>query len=199
MLEVLVISMCGTYTLIILQIISYCSVDIQLLQILHLSADGHCCFSVSMSVNCTACPPPLVLKTLPWGSKEKPRTNVQKRIQVETHAHREQWKTPMWNQNVIKSKSHAQYQIIRSLKSGNFTLINLVSISPSEASSWCLSTYLWHLDRAFSFGADTLIALGMIGCMTVSRSKLEVGLWSTHFSPPADCERLCLGWTGGAV
>lgn len=123
MLEVLVISMCGTYTLIILQIISYCSVDIQILQILHLSADGHCCFSVSMSVNCTACPPPLVLKTLPWGSKKKPRTNVQKRIQVETHAHREQWKTPMWNQNVIKSKSHAQYQIIRSLKLNNQVIL----------------------------------------------------------------------------
>lgn len=111
--------------------------------LLRLGAVGHSCFSVSMSVNCTACPPPLVLKTLP--------------------------------------------------------LINLVSISPSEASSWCLSTYLWHLDRAFSFGVDTLIALGMIGCMTVSRSKLEDGLWSTHFSPPADCERLCVGRTGGAV
>lgn len=78
-----------------------------------------------------------------------------------------------------------------------FTLISLVSISPSEASSWCLSTYLWHFDRAFSLGVDTLIALGTIGCMTVSRSKLEAGLWSTHFSPPAECERLCIGWTGG--
>lgn len=80
----------------------------------------------------------------------------------------------------------------------DFTLISLVSISPSEASSWCLSTYLWHLDRAFSLGVDTLIALGMIGCMTVSNSKLEGGLWSTHFSPPAECERLCFGWTGRA-
>lgn len=84
-------------------------------------------------------------------------------------------------------------------KSSSFTFINLVSISPSEASSWCLRTYLWHLDRAFSFGVDTLIALGMIGCITVSRSKLEAGLWSTHFSPPAECERLCIGWTGGTV
>lgn len=81
----------------------------------------------------------------------------------------------------------------------NFTLINLVSISPSEASSWCLSTYFWHLDRAFSLGVDTLIAFGMIGCKTVSRSKLQGGLWSTHFSPPAECERLCIGWTGRAV
>lgn len=81
----------------------------------------------------------------------------------------------------------------------HFTLNSLVSISPSEASSWCLSTYMLHLDRAFSLGVDTLTALGMIGCMTVSNSKLEVGLWSTHFSPPAECERLCMGWTGRAV
>ena len=105
------------------------------------------------------------------------------------------------NQTVIKSNScmiwNNQKSQIKQLC--NFTLINLVSISPSEASSWCLSTYFWHLDRAFSFGVDTLIALGMIGCMTVSRSKLHVGLWSTHFSPPAECERLCVGWTGGAI
>lgn len=111
--------------------------------LLRLDAVGHSCLSVSMSVNWTACPPPLVLKTLP--------------------------------------------------------LINLVSISPSEASSWCLSTYFWHLDRAFSFGVDTVIALGKIGCMTESRSKLEAGLWSTHFSPPAECERRCIGWTGVPV
>lgn len=81
----------------------------------------------------------------------------------------------------------------------SFTLMSLVSISPSEASSWCLSTYLWHFDRAFSFGVDTLIELGMIGCITVSRSKFEDGLWSTHFSPPAEWDRLCIGWTGGTV
>ena len=80
-----------------------------------------------------------------------------------------------------------------------FTLISLVSISPSEASSWCVSTYLWHLERAFSLAAATLIALGMIGCMTVPKSKLEGGLWSTHLSPPAECERRWRGRTGVAV
>lgn len=99
--------------------------------------------------------------------------------------------------NWLNSQIHAKKCQVK--QSNSFTFINLVSISPSEASSWCLSTYLWHLDRAFSFGVDTLIALGMIGCITVSRSKLEAGLWSTHFSPPAECERLCIGWTGGTV
>ena len=156
-----------------------------------------------MSVNCTACPPALVSKPLPLGSKEKLCTNDHRRIQVETHAHSERHqseiKVRMSKSKVKVTCTISNNQESQIKQSRHFTLINLVSISPSEASSWCLSTYLWHLDRAFSFGADTLIALGMIGCMTVSRSKLEVGLWSTHFSPPADCERLCLGWTGGAV
>ena len=30
---------------------------------------GDSCFRVSISVNCTACPPPLVLKTSPWDQK----------------------------------------------------------------------------------------------------------------------------------
>lgn len=34
-------------------------------QIQYLDAFEHSCFNVSMSVNCTACPPPLVLKMLP--------------------------------------------------------------------------------------------------------------------------------------
>lgn len=79
------------------------------------------------------------------------------------------------------------------------TLINLVWISPSDATSWWVRTYLSHLDRAFSLGAVTLMALGRFGCMTVSNSKLVVGLWSTHLSPPAECERLCRGRTGGTV
>lgn len=60
-------------------------------QILHLGAVGHSCFRVSMSVNCTACPPPLVLKTLPCG-KEESHTNEQRRIEEETHTHNQQWK-----------------------------------------------------------------------------------------------------------
>lgn len=79
------------------------------------------------------------------------------------------------------------------------TLISLVWISPSEATSWWVRTYLSHLERAFSLGADTLMALGRFGCMTVSRSTLVLGLWSTHLSPPAECERLCRGRTGGTV
>lgn len=111
--------------------------------LLRLEAFGHSCFSVSMSVNWTACPPPLVRNTSP--------------------------------------------------------LMSLVSISPSEASSWCLSTYLWHFDSAFSLGADTLIALGMIGCITVPKSKFEGGLWSTVLSPPAEWERLWWARIGVAV
>ncbi|KAG7245404.1 hypothetical protein INR49_010855 [Caranx melampygus] len=68
-----------------------------------------------------------------------------------------------------------------------------------EATSWCVNTYLSHLDRAFSLGADTWMALGMTGCKTVPKSRLEAGLWSTHFSPPADLERRCNGRTGVAV
>lgn len=78
----------------------------------------------------------------------------------------------------------------------HITLISLVFISPSEAISWCVNTYLSHLDRAFSLGAETWIALGMTGCRTVPRSTLEEGLWSTHFSPPAERERRCSGRTG---
>lgn len=106
------------------------------------------------------------------------------------------WKTEWWKKS---AKLLLLLWSILMLWLFHFTLNSLVSISPSEASSWCLSTYMLHLDRAFSLGVDTLTALGMIGCMTVSNSKLEVGLWSTHFSPPAECERLCMGWTGRAV
>lgn len=76
------------------------------------------------------------------------------------------------------------------------TLISLVCISPSEATSWCVNTYLSHFDRAFSLGADTWMELGMTGCKTVPKSILELGLWSTHFSPPAERERRCNGRTG---
>lgn len=79
------------------------------------------------------------------------------------------------------------------------TLISLVSISPSDATSWCVSTYLSHLDRTFSLGADTWMALGITGCRTVPRSMLKEGLWSTHFSPPAERERRCSGRTGADV
>ena len=155
-----------------------------------------------MSVNCTACPPPLVLKTLPCGWLRK-NERTQEETSVQNTVQRVSETGSVINQKEnysVQREIHARYEIIWSLESDcDFTLISLVSISPSEASSWCLSTYFWHLDRAFSLGVDTLIALGMIGCMTVSRSKLEAGLWSTHFSPPAECERLCIGWTGRAV
>lgn len=41
-----------------------------LVQRTYLSAAGFSCLSVSMSVNCTACPPPLVLKTSPWRNSQ---------------------------------------------------------------------------------------------------------------------------------
>lgn len=80
-----------------------------------------------------------------------------------------------------------------------FTLMSLVWTSPSEATSWCVSTYLSHFDRAFSLGADTWMELGMTGCKTVPKSRLEVGLWSTHFSAPAERDRRCSGRTGVVV
>lgn len=80
--------------------------------------------------------------------------------------------------------------------SNELTLISWVRISPSEATSWCVNTYLSHLDSAFSLGADTLMAFGMMGCSTVPRSRLEEGLWSTHFSAPAERDRRCRGRTG---
>lgn len=75
-------------------------------------------------------------------------------------------------------------------------MISLVSISPSDVTSWCVSTYLSHLDRTFSSGLTTWMAFGMTGCRTVPRSMLEGGLWSTHFSPPALRERRWRGRTG---
>lgn len=84
-------------------------------------------------------------------------------------------------------------------KRGVLTLMSLVCISPSEAISWCVNTYLSHFDKAFSLGPFTWMALGMTGCKTVPSSKLEDGLWSTHFSPPAERERRCSGRTGVVV
>lgn len=77
----------------------------------------------------------------------------------------------------------------------SITLISCVRISSSEASSWCISTYLSHFARAFSFGEDTSIELGMTGRIIKPRSRLEVGLWSTHFSWPEQ-KRRCSGRTG---
>lgn len=79
----------------------------------------------------------------------------------------------------------------------SFTLISLVSISPSEASSWWVSMYFSHLASAFSFATATVMAWGTCGCMTVSVCTLEAGLWSTHLSP-AERDRLWRGRIGGA-
>lgn len=38
-----------------------------------------------------------------------------------------------------------------------------------------------------------------MGCKMVPKSRLEDGLWSTHFSPPAERERRCRGRTGVVV
>lgn len=129
-------------------------------------------------MNWTACPPPLVLNTSPW------------------------WKAKDFTYNILKlhiCSAHGKPGISTHIAQEELTLINLVWISPSDATSWWVRTYLSHLDRAFSLGAVTLMALGRFGCMTVSNSKLVVGLWSTHLSPPAECERLCRGRTGGTV
>lgn len=74
------------------------------------------------------------------------------------------------------------------------TLISLVLISPSETSSWWVNTYLSHLDRSFSVGEHTLMALGMLGCRTVPRSRLEDGVWSRIFFLLE--KRRCSGLTG---
>lgn len=78
----------------------YFSVNIQntmtfvLEQILYLCAVGFSCFRVSMSVNCTDCPPPLVLKTFPWGNF-KGHTSIHRRINKETHTHNKQGIGPL--------------------------------------------------------------------------------------------------------
>lgn len=79
------------------------------------------------------------------------------------------------------------------------TLISLVWISPSEATSWCVKTYLSHFDRAFSLGSDTLMARGMMGCKTVPKSILLKGVWSTHFSLAVERVWRCSGCTGVTV
>lgn len=52
------------------------------------------------------------------------------------------------------------------------TLMSLVCISPSEASSWCVSRYRSQRARARSLGPSTVMARGTRGCSSVS-----VGTW----------------------
>lgn len=53
---------------------------------------GDSCFRVSISVNCTACPPPLVLKTSPWKPKAVKVVKVQSLGQYDSYSTGFTWK-----------------------------------------------------------------------------------------------------------
>lgn len=126
------------------------------------------CFSVSMSVNRTARPPPLVFSTSPYEHKDfraSTRCKHERFCFINTNLGLDDSN----KRNTVFYRPYTAVALMHTLKS-------LVLISPSEATSWWVSTYLWHLDRSFSLGERTLMALGMLGCRTVPRSRLEDGV-----------------------